>query len=85
MPLMHVPQAPRRGGIWLFLLAGCVMALLRDTPARNSRFYDQDHFSVIVSTVEVAKPRMVKTAHPYDLLIIIVIFLIQTVFSELVQ
>ena len=34
---------------WLFLLTGCLKALLQHTPAWCSRFQDQDNFPVIAS------------------------------------
>ena len=56
----------------LFLLTGCLKALLRDTPARRSRFQVQDNFPVIINMQKVAEQRSIKTALSYDLFILII-------------
>ena len=49
--------------------------ILYTAPARSSRFKDHGHFSVIISTVEIAEQRSVKMAFSYDLFIIIIIMI----------
>ena len=51
---------------WLFLLTGCLKALLQDTPARSSGFQVQDNIPVIASMRKVAEQRSIKTALSYN-------------------
>ena len=51
----------------LFLLTGCLKALLRHTPARSSGFQVQDNFPVTVSTRNVAEQRLIKMALSYNI------------------
>ena len=51
----------------LFLLTGCLKALIQDRPARSSRFQGQGNFLVIVSTQKVAEERSIKMAFSWHI------------------
>ena len=51
----------------IFLLTGCLKALLRHTPAKSSRFQGQDNFPVITSTRKVAEERSIKMEFSYNI------------------
>ena len=67
---------------WLFLLTGCLKALLRDIPISNGRFQGQGYLLSDRHHVKSRKNRdREKMAFSYDLFIIIIItFFLQTIF-----
>ena len=71
--LAHVLHPLNTKLLLLFLLNGCPTALLRDTPARSSRFQVHGNSPAIASTRKVAEQRLIKMAFSCGLFIIIII------------
>ena len=79
--MAHASPPTQYKSFMVFLLTCCLNALLRDTPARSSRFQGQDNFPVFASTIEIAELRLIKW-HFFITFIIIIIFFFKTIFSS---